>query len=48
MTLRVSGYFDEYDLITDIFRLSGEPFSYIKEMDVKFLINNSAGITGAM
>jgi ornithine cyclodeaminase/alanine dehydrogenase-like protein (mu-crystallin family) len=34
MTLKVSDYFDEYDLVTDVFRLSGEPFSYIKEMDV--------------
>jgi ornithine cyclodeaminase/alanine dehydrogenase-like protein (mu-crystallin family) len=34
MTLKVSDYFDECGLIADVFRLSGEPFSYIKEMDV--------------
>lgn len=34
MTLSVSNYFSESDLITDVFRLSGEPFSYIKEVEV--------------
>jgi hypothetical protein len=34
MTLSVSGYFSITGLITDVFRLSGENFSYIKEMDV--------------
>jgi ornithine cyclodeaminase/alanine dehydrogenase-like protein (mu-crystallin family) len=40
MTLSVSDYFSETDLITDIFRLSGEPFSYIKEMEVHQALTN--------
>ena len=34
MTPSVSDYFSDTALLTDVFRLSGEPFSYIKEKDV--------------
>ncbi|PCH62999.1 MAG: hypothetical protein COC04_04910 [Gammaproteobacteria bacterium] len=34
MTLSVSDYFAETDLLAEVFRLSGEPFSYINELNV--------------
>lgn len=44
MSLNVSDYFVESDLLADVFRLSGEPFSYISELEVhKALTNDPQG-----
>lgn len=40
MTLSVSDHFSTNDLIANVFRLSGEPFSYLKEMDVHQSLTN--------